>query len=139
MGEMRKKDEVEQSLFQWTTSLLLAIFGVIVALADKTTTLPAADAIKILVTVIVIAPTFLSVVWIFRRARISIKNAVAIEMIQRLLSLFDSDADGKHSPHPKEWQGKLAKGLTTRKTPYYYATVIFIMSACVIFAIWLVL
>lgn len=139
MGQMEQKAVVERTLFQWTTSLLLAVFGVIIALADKTATLPSAAAIKILSTLIVSAPAILSVIWIFRRSRISVGNAKAIEEIQDLLGLFDGKMYGAHSPYPMEWKGKLAYGHARRKTPYYYAAVILIMSTCVVLAIWLVL
>lgn len=137
--EMEKKASVERTLFQWTTSLLLAVFGVIIALADKTAALSQATAIKILSTAIITAPAVLSVIWIFRRSRISISNAIAIEQIQDLLGVFEEKLYGSHSPYPQKWKGKLASGRARRKTPYYYAAVIAIMTVCVILAIWLVL
>ena len=136
---MERKANVEQTLFQWTTSLLLAVFGVIIALADKTANLPQALAIKVLSTLIITAPALLSIIWIFRRARTSVNNAVAIEKIQELLGVFDEKAYGSGSPFPKGWRGKFAAGRAKRKTPLYYAVVIGFMALCVILAIWLVL
>lgn len=139
--ELRRKDEVEQLLFQWTTGLLLAVFGGVLALSGKATALPSlsATSIKILASVIVAIPALLSVIWIFRRSRISAENTRAIEHIQELLHLFQDGFYGAHSPYPHHWQGQFTKGRLKRKTPKYYASVIFLMSACVIAAIWLVL
>jgi len=136
---LERKATIERNLFQWTTSLLLAVFGVVVALADKTAALPHALPIKILSTIVVSAPALLSVVWIFRRSRGSVSNTAAIEQIQDLLGVFDDKRYGAHSPYPRRWEGTLASSHAKRKTPYYYTAVIMIMAACVILAIWFVL
>jgi hypothetical protein len=139
--ELRRKDEVEQLLFQWTTGLLLAVFGGVLALSGKAVALPSLSAmsVRILASIIVVIPALISLVWIFRRSRISTENTKAIENIQELLHLFEDGYYGPHSPYPHHWQGQFTKGRLKRKTPKYYASVILLMSACVVAAIWLVL
>lgn len=136
---IERSEEQEQRLFQWATSLLLAAFGVIMALADKSGVFSSPVIIKLIATTIVVVPVLLSIFWIFRRSQRSVKNAESVVRIEKLLHLFDEQFFGTHSPYPKEWEGGLPDSRRRRKTPTYYALVMAIMTFCVVATIWLVL
>lgn len=136
---IERGEEREQQLFQWSTSLLLAAFGAIVALSDRSHALPFPIAVKSLATVLIVVPVFLSIAWIFRRSRRSVRNAEAVERIEKSLRLFEEGYYGVHSPYPRAWEGKLAESRLRRKTPIYYASVMTLMAACVVTVIWLIL
>ena len=136
---IERGEEREQQLFQWSTSLLLAAFGVVVALSDRSQALPFPIVVKSLATVLIVVPVFLSIIWIFRRSRRSVKNAEAIERIEKSLRLFEDGYYGVDSPYPRAWEGRLAESRLRRKTPVYYALVMVIMTTCVVTVIWLIL
>ncbi|TEU20504.1 MAG: hypothetical protein E3J21_02490 [Anaerolineales bacterium] len=129
----------EQQFFQWSTSLLLAAFGAVVALSDRSSALPFPILVKSLATVLVVVPVLLSIIWIFRRSRRSVRNAEAIERIEKALHLFKGEYYGTDSPYPEEWEGKLVESRLRRKTPVYYSLVMALMTICVVAVIWLVL
>ena len=84
-------EEREQQLFQWSTSLLLASFGAVVALSDRPSTLPFAGTVKLLATALIAVPVGLSITWIFRRSSRSVKNAEVVERIEKRLHLFEDE------------------------------------------------
>jgi hypothetical protein len=139
MSAIEAGENREHLLFQWATSLLLAAFGVVVALADSSRTLRFPFVIKSLASVLVTVPLFLTIVWIFRRSRRSANNAEAVERIEKALHLFEQDYYGTDSPYPQEWEGMLVQSRQRRKTPLYYALVLGLMAICVVAAIWLAL
>jgi|CXWL01.1.fsa_nt_gi hypothetical protein len=138
-SQIERREQKEQQWFEWQTGLLLATFGAIVALAQRSSPLPYLVIIKSLATVLVGIPTLLVIYRIVRQKSRSVKNAETIERIQQLLHLFDEGVYGSQSPYPKEWAGNLAKGRLKRTTPNYYALILLLMMACVITTIWLVL
>jgi len=58
-------EEREQQLFQWSTSLLQASFGAVVALSDRSSALPFAGTVKLLATALIAVPVGLSIMWFF--------------------------------------------------------------------------
>ncbi|NJO73671.1 MAG: hypothetical protein HC833_07875 [Leptolyngbyaceae cyanobacterium RM1_406_9] len=137
--EMHRREETEQKLFEWSTSLLLAAFAAIVALSQRTVVLPQATFVKVIATVMVGVPVYLVIVKIKERSGASVGNAEAVERIQSLLHLFDDSYYGTHSPYPQEWAGQLAKGRLKRKSPIQKFVIIGLMAFCVISTIWAIL
>lgn len=137
--EMHRREESEQKLFEWSSSLLLAAFAAIVALSQRSTALPQAVFVKIIASVMVGVPVYLAVIKIKGRSLASVGNAEAVERIQSLLHLFDDAYYGTHSPYPQEWAGKLAKGRLKRTSPIHKSVIIGLMAVCVIATIWTIL
>jgi hypothetical protein len=136
---LEQGEDRELQFTQWTTSLLLGAFGAVVALSDRSNPLPFPIPVKSLATVLVLVPVLLSVIWIFRRSRRSVRNAEAIERIERALHLFEGEYYGTDSPYPEKWEGKLVESRLRRKTPVYYSVVMILVAICVVAVIWLVL
>jgi hypothetical protein len=139
MKSLQQSEDREQQFFQWSTNLLLAAFGALIALSGGTRTLSFPILVKLLATILIVVPASLSIVWIFRRSKRSVNMAEAIERIQKLLHLYEEGYYGPHAPYPSAWEGSLVKGRLQRKTPLYYAAVIVLMAVCVVVAIWLIL
>ena len=139
LHEIQRRQDREQQIFQWSTSLLLAIFGVVAALFSTTTTTPFPFIVKVLASLMVGLPILFSIYWIFRLSHQATNNAATVERIQNILLLFDSSYYGPKSPYPQEWQGKLTRNLRQRRTPLYYALTLGTMTVCVVLSIWLVL
>jgi hypothetical protein len=137
--EMHRREETEQKLFEWSTSLLLTALAAIVALSQRSAALPQATFVKVIATVMVGVPVYLTAVKIKEQSGASVGNAEAVERIQNLLHLFDDAYYGDHSPYPQEWAGKLAKGRLNRKSPIQKSVIIVLMAVCVISAIWTIL
>lgn len=66
-------------------------------------------------------------------------NAEAVERIQDLLHVFEDGCYGTHSPYPKEWAGTSAKGQLKRQSPIQKSVILFLMAACVVATVWLIL
>jgi len=140
LNEIQRREQKEQQWFEWTSSLLLATFGVIVALASRSSgSLSYAVIIKSLATVLIAVPALLIILRIRDQSKGSITNAKAVERLQELLLLFEDGPYGVQSPYPHEWKNKLAHSRLKRKTPIYYILILLLMTACVITTVWLVL
>lgn len=139
LGEIERRESREQKLFEWSTGLLAAAFGAVLALSEKSHNLCNRMAIQILATVLVALPTFGLIVRIGRYQRMSVENAEVVERLEKLLLLFEAGVYGNESPYPVEWKDTLSAKRAERKTPLYYQVVSLLMGACVVAAIWLVL
>jgi hypothetical protein len=139
MSEIQRREGREQQLFEWSTGLLVASFGAVIALSDRASPLPYAFLVKLLATLLIAVPTGIFAVRILGYSKRSADNAEAIERIEDLLKLFDDGYYGSRSPYPPAWQGKLASGRRRRKTPFYYTFILILMATCVITTIWLIL
>lgn len=139
LHEIQRRQDREQQLFQWSTSLLLAIFGVVTALFGTTAQTPFPDTIKLLASIMVLLPISFTIYWIFRLSSQAVQNAATVERIQELLLLFDTTYYGATSPYPGSWQGNFATDLRRRRTPMYYAIILSTMAVCVVLLLWLVL
>jgi hypothetical protein len=124
--------KIERSWFEWTTGLLLASFGAVVALSGRTQPLPYPEIIKTIATILVVVPAIISISRILRTTQGMMNNATAVERIQDLLFIFEDDIYGKQSPFPVTWRGKLASGFLKRRTPKYYSLILLIMTTCVV-------
>jgi len=133
-------EEKQQKWFEWATSLLLAAFGVVVALSSRSTPLPYPTLVKTLATALISVPTSLLISRIWSQAGSSARNADVLARIEQLLYLFEDGYYGGQSPYPKEWAGDhLAKVVSRRRTPIAYILILGLMTACVVAAIWLIL
>jgi hypothetical protein len=139
VDEIQRREEAEQKLFEWSTSLLLASFGGVVALSQKATVLPQALYVKLIATVMVGIPVLLAITRIVTRSKASMPNAEALERIQSLLHLFEDGYYGSHSPYPQSWAGGLASSRLKRKSPIQKSMILALLSVCVIATIWLIL
>ena len=139
-NEMHRQEEIAQKWFEWSASLLLAAFGVIIALSGRSSALPYPIFVKSLATILVIVPTVLFVIRILSRAIVAATNAQTMIRIEKLLHLFETKYYGSHSPYPNAWAGDfLPNVILKRRTPLSYAFVLGLMAACVVTTIWLVL
>lgn len=136
LKEIQRRQDREQQIFQWSTSLLLGILGVIIALSDRALSLQFLAMIKLLATIMVVMPIGFSILWILRLSRQAVGNAEVVERVEGLLHLFKNDYYGIQSPYPETWEGKLKHNLKQRRTPLYYSIVLVIMTSCVVIAIW---
>jgi hypothetical protein len=139
IGEIERREGREQQLFEWSTGLLVAAFGAVIALSDRDHPLPYPLAVKALAILLILVPTTIFAIRILGYSQRSADNAEAVERIEDLLKLFDPHYYGDRSPYPPEWQGKLAKGRRQRKTPRYYTFILMLMASCVVMTIWLIL
>lgn len=139
IDEIRRREQTEQKLFEWATSLLLASFGVIVALSQKAALIQHAIIVKFIATILVSVPIGLITFRILGRSKASMGNAEAVERIQDLLHLFEDGYYGSHSPYPKVWSGTLAAGRLKRKSPIYNSVILALMAGCLVTTIWLIL
>jgi len=140
ISELQHKDEQGQKWFEWTTSLLLAAFGAIVALSNRSMPIPQPIVVKSLATVLVSLPTLLFISRILSRSRGAATNAKTIVRIQKLLFVFDEKYYGTHSPYPEAWSSDYLETLVLkRRTPFTYVWVLMLMASCVITAIWVIL
>jgi len=137
--EIYRRKEQQQRLFEWSTSLLLAAIGAVVALSGRSTPLDFPVAIKALATIMIVVPTFLFSQRIVKFRKGSVGNAKAVERIQEILRLFEDGYYGVRSPYPHEWEGTLAEGIRKGKTTLIYVAILVLMAACVVAAIWLLL
>jgi hypothetical protein len=137
--QIRRREQRVRQWFEWSTGLLLAAFGAVIALSGRSNPLPHPILIKLLATILITVPTILLTSRILRQSKASVGNAEAIERVQQLLHLFEDGYYGAHSPYPQTWEGTLAKGRLKRRSPYYYAFILVLMVACVVATIWLAL
>lgn len=139
-NEMHRQEEIAQKWFEWSTSLLLAAFGVVIALSGRSSPLPYPILVKSLATILVIVPTVLFVIRILSRAIVAATNAQTMIRLEKLLHLFESEYYGSHSPYPETWAGDfLPDVILKRRTPISYTLVLGLMAGCVVTTIWLVL
>ena len=139
-NEMHRQEEIAQKWFEWSTSLLLAAFGVIIALSGRSSPLPYPIFVKSIATILVIVPTVLFIIRILSRPIVAATNAQTMIRIEKLLHLFESEYYGSQSPYPKAWAGNfLPDVILKRRTPISYTLVLGLMVVCVITTIWLVL
>lgn len=139
LKEIQRRQEREQQIFQWASSLLLAVFGAAVTLHGSIATLPALDLIKLLASLMVLLPVLFSAGWILRLSGQAVGNAEVVNRIQTLLSLFDKTYYGAQSPYPSAWQDQLPANLRARRTPLFYVLVLVSMTLCVVTTIWILL
>ena len=138
--DMQRKGEKAQKWFEWAASLLLASFGVIVALSGRSSPLPYPILVKLLATILIVVPIILVIFRILAQARGAASNAKAVERIEQLLQLFDDGVYGSRSPYPQTWAGDyLAKLILKRRTPIAHILILGLMTACVVATIWLIL
>jgi len=139
IGEINRRRGLEQKWFEWSSSLLLAAFGAVIALSNRSNPLPHSVVVKFLATVLILVPTLLSSYRIIREKRKSVGNAESIEHIQELLQIYEENVYGAASPYPKEWISRYARGMKKRQTLIFYSSILIVMGSCVAIAIWLIL
>ncbi len=139
LSEIQRRQDREQQIFQWSTSVLLAVFGVVTALYGTTATTSFPNTIKFLASLMVILPIVASIYWIFRLSSQAVNNARTVERLQELLFLFHTGYYGAISPYPQSWRGNLAHNLRHRRTPVYYGLILATMMICVVLSVWIVL
>jgi len=139
IDEIQRKEQREQQWFEWSTSLLLATFGAVIAFSDRANPLPYPVIIKSVATILIVIPSFIATSRILVERSKATKNAQTVERIQQLLHLFEDGYYGVQSPYPPVWAGNLARGRLNRKTPVYYALILLLLMICVITTIWLIL
>jgi hypothetical protein len=137
--EIQRRQDREQVIFQWSTSMLLAIFAAIIALAGHISSTTYPVILKTLASVMVSFPILFSIFWIFRLSEQATNNAGVVEVIEDILYLFEEGYYGPKSPYPKAWEGNLKHNLEKRRTPIYYCLVLITMTICVVISIWLML
>ena len=136
---IERKRQREQKWFDWVSGMLLASFGAVVALSDRNNPLPHPLAIKALASTMILVPAFIAVYRIDKEKGKAVRNAETAERIQQLLHLYDDNFYGKETPYPKAWMGEFAAGRRRRTTPIYYSLILFLMAACVVASIWLLM
>lgn len=139
-NEIERRERREQKLFEWMTGLLLAAFAAIIALSDrKEAALPHAEWIKILTTIMIAAPVYILGKRLRRYSEATVENAEAVDRIEELLRVFEPNYFGPVTPYPPEWEKKRVEQRQSRTTPASYLIILFLMTACVIASVWLLL
>lgn len=138
-GQIEVKEQREQKWFEWTTSLLLATFGAVVALSQRSSPLPFSIIIKSIASILIAAPSIIAAQRMLREKSKSILNAETITRIGQLLHLYEGEVYGHRSPLPESWESSFAVARRNRKTPNQFAFIVLIMAICVIATIWLIL
>jgi len=139
-NEIQRREERETKLFEWSTTVLLAVFAVIVALSDRSAPLAYPILIKSIATLLIAFPTGVFAYRILSEKSSMKRQAEIVEKIEHELHLFDEGqyvADASLYPH--RWKGNLAANMLKRKTPTYYVLILIIMTLCVIASLWLIL
>jgi hypothetical protein len=139
-GEFQRREHNEDKLFEWGTTILLAIFAVVIALADSDRTIPNVTAVKVIASFLV-AILVLIFIWRILSERGSMfRQAMVVENITKELRLFEKGyyIDGKHL-YPSKWHGSMPEATMKRKTPVVYGIILGVMLVSVIATIWLAL
>ncbi len=139
-SELRRSEEREQVVFQWTTSLLLVSFGALIALSDRSIPLQHPLAIKLLASIMLTFPATFSVVWMIWRVKRSSRNADAVDRIRESLHLYeDGYYGGLLSVYPHYWKNAFAKYIVKRLETKYYIAIVILMTICVVGSLWIVI
>jgi hypothetical protein len=136
---IQRREDREQKMFEWSTSLLLAAFAAMVALAGRAAPLPFPYAVKGIATVLITIPTGLFIYRINSSARGFLGSAHAIDRIGEALRLVEKGYYTEDSIYPERWSGHLSKRVLRRKTPKYYTAILVLMLLCVVASVWLLL
>lgn len=139
INEIQRREEKETRLFEWSTTLLLAVFAVVIALSDRAEPLSHPVLVRIIATFLIAFPTLVFSYRIWSERPSMQRQAEVVELIQSGLYLFDKGyyiAD--MALYPERWKGNLAVSRLKRKTPIYYVAIILLMAICVITTMWIV-
>ena len=137
--EIRRRQDSQQQIFEWSTGFLVAIFGVVIALSNQTDPIPHPILIKIIATILISIPTILLSDRLSRHSGSAMQSAQAVERIEKLLKLYEDGFYGSHSPYPQEWAGKLAQSILKSTTPVYQIRILCLMAICVAVSFWALL
>lgn len=139
-GELQRREGTEDKLFEWATTILLAVFAVIIALAGSSSNFPNTMAVKLIASFLVSVPTVIFI-WRILSERASIyRQAIVIERIEREFHFFEKGYYIQDEQlFPNKWHSSFPEASLNRKTPVVYAAILSVMAICVVIAIWLVL
>jgi hypothetical protein len=130
----------EDKVFEWATTTLLAVFGVVLALAGSGNSYSNIIAVKIIASFLVTIPTVIFIQRVLSERKSIYGHGVVIDRIQKELHLFKKGYYIKDEYlFPEKWRGELAEALLRRKTPYVYAVILGVLLIGVVTAIWVVL
>ncbi len=140
MQEIKSRVEKETKLFEWSSTLLLGIFAVVIALSNGSTRIPNDLVVKIIATLLIGIPAGVFAFRILDERKTISRQAEVVEKIQEELKFFDKGYYMEASPlYPNRWKGNLSKNMLKRKTPIIFAWILIFMTICVIGTIWLML
>lgn len=134
---LTRASEREQQIFQWSSTMLLAVFAGIVTLATASDRKALPLMAKPLISLVILIPVILSIIWIFRCRKKAMEYARVFEKIEEILHLFEAGYYGPASLLPAHWSGQLVKTIRKSKTPVYYTVILLFLAICVIVSIWL--
>jgi hypothetical protein len=139
-SEIHRREEKESRLFEWSTTLLLAIFAVIISLSDRADPLPYQTTVKAIASFIILIPNVVFILRIRGERRSMYKQAKVIELIETELHLFDENYYvANQALYPLTWKNNLADSMLKRKTPVYYIFILLFLLSVVVITLWLVL
>ena len=138
--EIQRREEKETKLFEWSTTLLLTVFAVIIALSDRSSPLQYQVLIKVIASLLIITPTIIFISRILGERKSMHWQAQVIERIESKFHLFEESyyVEGV-ALYPTKWKGNLAESMLKRKTPIYYALVLILLAVGVTTTLWLIL
>ena len=140
LGEIEKRAGTETRYFEWATTILLAVFAVVVALADRTTSLPHPLAIKFVSTLLITIPAIVSSYRILDERKSMARQAEIVMKIEEYLGFYRQGYYfNEDTLYPERWRGKLAYNLAHRRTPIYYVLTVLFVGFCTVMSIWLLL
>ena len=138
--EMHRREEKEMRLFEWGTTLLLASFGAVLALSDRSSPLPYPVVIKALATLLVLVPTAIFCIRILSERKSMIQQANLVVKLEDALHLFkEGFYISMQSLYPDYWRVKLPDAARNRRTPLYFVIILLFLLACVTATIWILL
>lgn len=136
MSEIQRREEKEQTLFEWCTNLLLITFGAVIALSGQSNFTSFAVGAKIIASLLIGVPIIIFIYRILIQRSRAKQNAQIADHIRDIFHAYDESHYSKQALYPKLWKGGLAKVIVQRRTPLYFSGVLIFMASCVIVAIW---
>ena len=87
--EIQRRKEKDTKLFEWSTTLLLTVFAVIIALSDRSSPLQYQVLIKVIASLLIITPTIIFISRILGERKSMHWQAQVIERIESKFHLFE--------------------------------------------------
>ncbi|NPV75541.1 MAG: hypothetical protein HPY59_04115 [Anaerolineae bacterium] len=138
--EIHRREEKEAKLFEWSTTFLMTVFAVIIALSGRSNPLPYRILIKVIASLLIIVPNVIFILRIATERRSVYRQAQVIELIESRFHLFEEGYYVENAAlYPEKWKGNLARNMYKRKTPVYYMFVLAFLLAAVTATLWLIL
>lgn len=144
--EIRYRDERQHNIFTWSSSILIAVMGALIATKQSEVIIWGTYGLtgKIMASIIIAFLVFFSVQWQIRNRKYIADNGAVIQKIDYLLHYYDKgyfDPQNKESLFPEKWfqqypTPKEKLNFFSRLKSLNYTSATFILGALTLLMIW---